>query len=385
MFGIRYAKASPTTYLIQYRNGQPVREGAGLAFFYFAPSASLVSIPMESVDAPFMFTEVSADFQQVTVQGQVTYRVSDPKLLASLMNFTLQANGVDYVSEDPTKLPQRVVNAVQVQLRAALQGQKLQDLLRESEGLVQSVREGLRRPDGLLSLGLELVSLAILAIKPTPDTARALEATIREQILKDADDALYLRRNAAIEQERAIKENELNTEIAVETKKRQIRETQMDAERAVLEKRLQIDKRDFVYDEAADEYECPAGERAIHRFATEENGLTLHKYWSSACPRCPMRTRCTTASYRRITRWEHEHVLERMQMLLDARPQAAVVRKQTVEHVFGTLKSWLGTTPLLTKTLPKVRTEISLAVLAYNMKRMIKIMGTEGMVRGIAA
>ena len=146
-----------------------------------------------------------------------------------------------------------------------------------------------------------------------------------------------------------------------------------------------FDKRDFVYDEATDEYECPAGERAIHRFTAEEKSLTLRKYWSSACPRCPMRGQCTTASYRRITRWEHEDVLERMQMLLDARPQAAVVRKQTVEHVFGTLKSWLGTTTLLTKTLPRVRTEISLAVLAYNMKRMIKIMGTEGMVLAIAA
>lgn len=146
-----------------------------------------------------------------------------------------------------------------------------------------------------------------------------------------------------------------------------------------------FDKRDFIYDPATDEYECPAGERAIHRFATKENGLTLHKYWSSACPRCPMKARCTTSSYRRISRWEHEHVLETMQMLLDARPQAAVARRQTVEHVFGTLKSWLGTTPLLTKTLPKVRTEISLAVLAYNMKRMIKIMGAQGMVRAIAA
>ena len=146
-----------------------------------------------------------------------------------------------------------------------------------------------------------------------------------------------------------------------------------------------FDKRDFTYDPATDAYECPAGEHAIHRFTTEENGLTLHKYWSSACPRCSMRTRCTTSSYRRITRWEHEHVLETMQMLLHARPQAAVARRQTVEHVFGTLKSWLGTTPLLTKTLPKVRTEISLAVLAYNMKRMIKIMGTQGMVRAIAA
>jgi len=146
-----------------------------------------------------------------------------------------------------------------------------------------------------------------------------------------------------------------------------------------------FDKRDFVYDPAMDEYECPAGERAIHRFAAEENGLTLHKYWSSACPGCPMRARCTTARYRRITRWEHEHVLERMQMLLDARPQATVVRRQTVEHVFGTLKAWLGTTPLLTKTLPKVKTEISLAVLAYNMKRMIKIMGPQRMLQAIAA
>lgn len=146
-----------------------------------------------------------------------------------------------------------------------------------------------------------------------------------------------------------------------------------------------FDKRDFIYDPATDEYECPAGERAIHRFTTEENGLTLHKYWSSACPHCPMRARCTTASYRRITRWEHENVLETMQILLDARPQAAVARRQTVEHVFGTLKSWLGTTPLLMKTLPKVRTEISLVVLAYNMKRMIKIMGARGMVRAISA
>jgi len=146
-----------------------------------------------------------------------------------------------------------------------------------------------------------------------------------------------------------------------------------------------FDKRDFIYDPETDEYACPAGERAIHRFTTQEHGLTLHKYWSSACPRCPMRARCTTAPYRRITRWEHEHVLETMQMRLDARPQAAVARRQTVEHVFGTLKSWLGTTPLLTKTLPKVRAEISLAVLAYNMKRMIKIKGARGMVQAIAA
>ena len=239
MFGVRYAKASPSTHVIQYRNGQPVREGSGLAFFYFSPNASLVSVPLESVDTPFMFNEVSRDFQEVTVQGQVAYRVADPKLLASLMNFTIKPNG-EYASEDPTRLPQRVVNAVQVQLRSIISSQTLQELLRGSEHLVQTVSEGLRRPDGLASLGLELVNFSILAIRPNPETARALEATVREQILRQADDATYLRRNSAIEQERAIRENELNTEIAVETKKRQIRETQLEAERAALEKRQQI-------------------------------------------------------------------------------------------------------------------------------------------------
>lgn len=239
MFGLRYAKASPSTYLIQYRNGQPVREGTGLAFFYFAPNASLVSVPLESVDVPFMFNEVSSDFQDVTVQGQVTYRVANPKLLASLMNFTQKPNG-EFASEDPTRLPQRVVSAVQVQVRSILSGQTLHELLRGSEQMVQSVRDGLNRPDGLARLGLEMVNLAILAVRPNPETARALESTVREQILKQADDAMYLRRNSAIEQERAVKENELNTEIAIETKKQQIREAQLEAERAALEKRQQI-------------------------------------------------------------------------------------------------------------------------------------------------
>ena len=160
------------------------------------------------------------------------------------MNFTLKPDGT-YASEDRAKLPQRVVNAVQVQLRSVLQGQTLQELLRASDHLVQVVRQGLQRADGLSSLGLELVNLSILAVKPNPETARALEAQVREQILKQADDATYVRRNAAIEQERAIKENELNTEIAVETKKRQIRETQLEAEQAVLAKRQAIQDQDM--------------------------------------------------------------------------------------------------------------------------------------------
>jgi len=136
-----------------------------------------------------------------------------------------------------------------------------------------------------------------------------------------------------------------------------------------------FDKRDFVYIAEDDEYRCPAGQRAIQRFTTIEHGMTLHKYWSSACPRCPLKARCTPSDYRRITRWEHEAVLEAMQDRLDRQPDAMKLRRQTVEHPFGTLKAWMGATHFLTKRLPRVSTEMSLHVLAYNLKRVMQIVG----------
>ena len=120
-------------------------------------------------------------------------------------------------------------------------------------------------------------------------------------------------------------------------------------------------------------------------FSTVEAGLRIHKYWSSACPRCPIRARCTPAPFRRITRWEHEHVLEAMQGRLDHAPEASKVRRRTVEHPFATLKAWMGATHFLTKTLPKVRTEMSLHVLAYNMKRAMNLLGTGALLRAITA
>jgi hypothetical protein len=245
MLGIRFIKVQPTTYLIQYRGGKAVREGAGLAFFYYAPTTSLVSVPVASTDAPFIFEEVTADFQTVTMQGQVTYRVAEAKKLAALMNFTLDARGHHYASDEPEKLPQRVINTVHVLARSELQKLPLREAVRASDALVQSVRQGLINSPDIAQLGLEILGFSILAVKPTPETARALEAETREQLLKEADEAIYARRNSAVEQERAIKENELNTEIAVEQKKRQIRETQMDAERAVQEKRHQLEKSDM--------------------------------------------------------------------------------------------------------------------------------------------
>jgi transposase len=131
----------------------------------------------------------------------------------------------------------------------------------------------------------------------------------------------------------------------------------------------------FIYIAKDDEYQCPAGERAIFRFATIENGLTIRKYWSSACPRCPLKAQCTTSSYRRIARWEHEHILEAMQRRLDRRADAMTLRRRTIEHVFGTLKYWMGSTHFLTRRLHNVGTEMSLQVLAYNFKRVIQLLG----------
>jgi transposase len=146
-----------------------------------------------------------------------------------------------------------------------------------------------------------------------------------------------------------------------------------------------FDKRDFRYIPRRDEYRCPAGQQAIWRMTTIEHGQTLHRYWSSACPRCPIKAKCTTGDYRRIARWEHEAVLEAMQARLEKMPDAARIRRQTAEHVFGTLKSWMGSTHFLMKRLPNVRTEMSLHVLAYNLKRAMQIFGVVPLMQAIRA
>ncbi len=136
-----------------------------------------------------------------------------------------------------------------------------------------------------------------------------------------------------------------------------------------------FDKTDFIYIKQDDEYQCPAGQRAKFRMARDERGMMTRRYWSSACPKCPLKTQCTTSAYRRISRWEHEDVTERVQQRLDRMPEAMVVRKSTIEHVFGTLKHWMGWTHFLTRGMKNVATEMSLSVLAYNLKRVINILG----------
>ena len=146
------------------------------------------------------------------------------------------------------------------------------------------------------------------------------------------------------------------------------------------------DKRDFIYDARRNEFRCPAGKKAIWRRAIkDERGQIQHKYWPSECPQCPMKSGCTLSYNRVVTRWEHEDVLDRMQSRLDRTPMASRWRRQTAEHVFGTLKSWMGSSHFLTKRIRNVRTEISLQVLAYNMKRAMQILGVPALLYAMQA
>ena len=236
---INFIKVPPTTYAMQYKFGKIKREGAGLSFFYYEPTSTIVAVPIASTDVPFVFQEATADFQAVTIQGQFTYRVADPKRLASLLDFSIDRRNA-YCSEDPRKLPERLVHTLQTLTRSITQRMALKEALVSSDAIVVEALGKFRESDAVAKLGIEVLSLSILAIKPTPETSRALEAEAREALQRRADEAIYARRNAAVEQERLIKESELNTEIAVEEKKRQIRETQMAAEIAVEEQRAKL-------------------------------------------------------------------------------------------------------------------------------------------------
>lgn len=239
MLGIRFMKAAPTTYVLHFQNGRVRREGAGLSFFYYAPTATLVIVPMASADVPFAFQESTVDFQSVAIQGQLTYRVADPQKISALLDFSIGANG-QYRAEDYRKLPERLVHTTQTLMRGETQRMTLREALTSGASLSTTVLLGLKASPAVAQLGVEVLTLSLLAVRPTPEMAKALEAEAREALQRRSDEAIYARRNNAVEQERLIKESEMNTEIAVEEKQRQIRETQMAAEIALEEQRVAL-------------------------------------------------------------------------------------------------------------------------------------------------
>jgi hypothetical protein len=229
MFGIQHIKFDSMTYVLHYKNGSIKREGRGLSFFYFAPNSSIVAIPMGSNDLPFIFNESTNDYQTVNIQGQISYKIANPKTLADVLDFTVDDSG-QYKRNDIEKLNQRIINDAQTATSSFIHEIKLKEAIRSAKGIEEKILTGLKSSQAISILGIEILGANILAIQATPEMARALETETREKLQQEADQAIYERRNFAVEQERKIKESELNTEIAVEEKQKQIAEKKMESE-----------------------------------------------------------------------------------------------------------------------------------------------------------
>jgi regulator of protease activity HflC (stomatin/prohibitin superfamily) len=190
MFGLNFKKFDSMTYVIHNVNGHVKREGRALSFFYFAPVSTIVSVPLGSRDIQFIFSETTLDFQTITIQGQITYVIENPKALAELFDFTLDEHKTNHV-ENFEKLNQRLNNEAQTATSAFIQGLSLKDALRSAKAISDQITNGLKSSQAIKMLGVDILSIDVLAVRPTPEMAKALETETRESLQKDADHAIY--------------------------------------------------------------------------------------------------------------------------------------------------------------------------------------------------
>ncbi|HEU5200107.1 MAG TPA: SPFH domain-containing protein [Ktedonobacterales bacterium] len=222
MAWLQYFKGEPTEYILAYSNGNVFRQGAGKAFWYLKHNTSIVLVPASTTDALFVLNEATGNFQAVTLQGQITYRIAQPQTIAGLLNFTIDPRTRQYLSDDPEKLNQRIVNIVQTLTRKELAGLSLEAALGSAEAMGRAVLAQMQQEPALAAMGVECLSLFYTSIKATPEMTKALEAEYREALQKRADQAIYARRADAVEQERKIKQNELSTSIDLEKRRQEL-------------------------------------------------------------------------------------------------------------------------------------------------------------------
>lgn len=216
MFGISYFKGQPSHYIQKYTGGVKRQAGPGLSFFYFPFQTQIVAVPTQSIDQPFVFQEISRDYQTVSVQGQVTYRISDAEKAAALLNLTIDPKTGQHVTEDLRVLGQRIVNMLQIATHEEVESRTLEACIRESQAIATAVTDRAIANDSLRSFGVEILGLFILAVRPSAEMSKALEAEFREQLLRRADEAIMARRASAVEDERKIREKELESDSALE-------------------------------------------------------------------------------------------------------------------------------------------------------------------------
>lgn len=225
---INYFKGEPNTYVLQYRNGKLHRHGEGLTFWYWRHNTSIASVPVVTQDAPFIFSESTRDYQEITIQGVLSYRLSEPLAIARLLDFAIDPQTRRYKHKDVEKLVQRVVNAVQAGTRSGVNHMSLEQALVEVKELASAVLQQVQQDSGLLSAGVLIESLHFNSVKATPEMQKALEADYREALQQRADQAIYARRQAAVEEESKISHRELDTEVDLEERRRSLVDKQAD-------------------------------------------------------------------------------------------------------------------------------------------------------------
>ena len=237
-----YYKGEPNTYTICFRDGRVKKHGAGINFWYSPLTTTVSAIPIASQESYFVFTETTADFQEIAIQGAMTYRLDAPLEVASRLDYTVDTTKRQYKTEDPGKLVQRVINVVQGHTRTLVSQLPLERALTEVGGLAKDVLHHVATATDLNSLGVVLESLHFTSIKATPEMQKALEADFREGLSKRADQAIYDRRKAAVEEERKIRESEMNTEVELENRKKALVDTQARNELKLAESRAKAEE-----------------------------------------------------------------------------------------------------------------------------------------------
>ncbi|MFN9508065.1 MAG: SPFH domain-containing protein [Planctomycetota bacterium] len=216
MLGISYFKGQPSDYIIKYSGSRQTRAGQGLSFFYLRFNTQIVAVPTQGIDCPFVFTETSSDYQVVSIQGQVTYRISNPQSASKLLNLSINAKTGQYKTEDLRVLGQRIVNTLQIATHEEIEKRTLEQCIRDAQAISAAVAQRMEKDPTVESFGVEVLGVFILAVKPTPEMSKALEAEFREQLLRRADEAIMARRAAAVDDERKIREKELESDTALE-------------------------------------------------------------------------------------------------------------------------------------------------------------------------
>ena len=239
---LKYHKGQPNLHIIRYRAGEIAAEGAGVNFWYWPWNTTIATVPLATQEAPFIFNEFTANYQEVAIQGVLTYRLEQPLTIAAHLDYTIETGTGRYTTDDPDKLVQQVVDAVQAQTRYLINDMPLEEALTRAQQLAAAVYAEVALTSGLGELGIRLETLHFHAIKATPEMQKALETDYREALHRRADQAIYTRRAAAIEEERKIQESEINTEVEIENRRKALVDTQARNNLALAEAEAKADE-----------------------------------------------------------------------------------------------------------------------------------------------